>query len=101
MIDYSHIPMHVRITERWKIDPGYDDAVYYRNLDRRGSDCVLSVFREWPRVPEMVLEYASRIGGQGAGFREWTEIAGAVRVLPEDFREMVRAYRARCLNATH
>lgn len=91
MIDYSHIPLHLRITERWKIDPAYDEARYYR--DRRRTYTVTTHLREWPRVPESVLDYAASIGGMKSGVRAWWEIAGAVRMLPGDFCEMVKAHR--------
>jgi len=41
MIDYSHIPIHIRCTNRHLIDPHYpkDDAAWWRiQLDRKGGN---------------------------------------------------------------
>jgi len=41
MSDWSHIPLHIRCTERWKIDPSYpkDDATWWRleEASKRGT----------------------------------------------------------------
>lgn len=39
MIDYTHIPLHIRCTERYKIDPEYpdDDAKWWKYQTERGD----------------------------------------------------------------
>ncbi len=61
MCDYEHIPIHLRITCRWLIDPNYHEADYHRREDLI-DECKGG--GPWARkyVPEGVLAYLYEMG---------------------------------------
>ena len=88
MIDYTQIPLHIKLTERWKIDPEYDAHKYYRDMELKERRQSTTNRRPERTVPDSVIEFARRrIHGQQ---RRLLEIAGAVGMPIRDFHELVK-----------
>jgi hypothetical protein len=90
MTVYTHIPIHVRLTERWKIDPGYDADAYRVNNDLRDKYQASTDAKPETLIPEVVLEYASRFRKKGS--LELLPMAAAVGMDPLDFYNVVKSY---------
>ena len=82
MQDWSMVPVHIRCTERKRIDPNYpdDDAKFWRlteeNSRRMGSN---RIFSNYGKVPKVVLEYARELQKRGDRLA-MQNLAGACRV---------------------
>ena len=98
------IPIWLRISERWKIDPDYDAEAYHKRehlIERfKGG----GAWTKW-HVPEIVLAYlderikadpAERRGAPGCV----TEAAAAMQMLPEDLVNALKSYRLRSSTST-
>lgn len=89
MSDYEHIPIHIRLTDRCRIDPEYTPEAYHKR------EHLLGLFRSSGRwytrrtVPEIVTEWVAQDG------RRLGPAAVAIGMETEDLRAVVRRYRGR------
>lgn len=93
MQDWSMIPLHVRCTERYKIDSNYpeDDARWWAlneavaNRDTRGPSQPV-----YSHIPDIVLDFAETFDGNRMALES---LAGACKVGAEDLGLAMRARR--------
>ena len=95
-MDYSHIPIHLRISDRWLIDPTYNAVDYYRReqiIDKYNGGGA------WTRriVPDLILAYLDEcrktIPADAAQMIDSIECAAAeLHMFPEDLRHAVDYY---------
>ena len=87
MIDYSHIPIYVRLSERWKIDPAYSPEKYRRReelLEHSNSESYTSALR---RPTGSVLAWLNK------DMTRCLPASGILQMLPVDLLERVKTYR--------
>jgi len=90
MQDWSMIPLHIRCTERYKIDPNYPDdgAKWWRFSEDRARRPGEGRFYVGSRIPLHVTEYAAQ-----AGAGQLVDIAGALKVPVKALEGSVRTHR--------
>lgn len=93
MQDWTHIPIHIRCTERWKIDPNYpeDGCRFWKlseNVAKRMGD--ERAKPPYGGVPGVVLKYAATLRGDIYALQG---LAGACRVRIEDINSGVKGVR--------
>ena len=78
---YSDIPIHIRLSERWLVDPEYNAKRYYHDIELKHDHgrTPYTDRKKEPTVPESVIEYA-RKRPVGGGQRDLIEIAGALKI---------------------
>jgi hypothetical protein len=87
------IPLHVRCTERWKIDPNYpSDGCRFWKLTENMTNRMGEERAKEPYggVPAVVLEYADKLRGDVFALQN---LAGTCRVRVEDINSGVKAIR--------
>ena len=53
---YKHVPIHVRLTERWKIDPKYiDGPTFWKLAERRRKMTFITEDRGGGKIKKVVL----------------------------------------------
>lgn len=53
---YKHIPIHIRLTERWKIDPKYIDGItFWRHAERWRNMMSITEERGKGKIRDVVL----------------------------------------------
>lgn len=89
MIDYSHIPIHIRLTERWKIDPDYDAETYHKreHLIGRSRTGRSRVFHS---VPDIVVDYLCELYMAHNGRGAIAAAAGAIGMPAVDLLGIVK-----------
>lgn len=89
MIDWTHIPIHIRCTERNKIDPRYplDDARWWRLTEQKAERTGEKRAEPYARVPDIVCEYAT------SGRADLVALAGACKVDALEMKQAVDQYR--------
>ena len=96
---YSDIPIHIRLSERWLVDPGYDKWNYHKreSILARSRTGRQRVFRN---VPQSVLAYLSTVA-YSSDVRENVvgAAAYALGMLPLDLMGMIKTYRTSLLKA--
>jgi len=93
MSDWSMIPLHVRCTERWKIDPTYpEDGCRFWKLTENATKRMGEERAKEPYggVPKMVLEYAATLRGDVFALQN---LAGTCKVRVEDINSGVKGVR--------
>jgi hypothetical protein len=93
MQDWSMIPIHIRCTERWKINPNFpEDACKFWKLSENLSKRMGKERAKPPYggVPGVVLEYASTIRGDVFSLQN---LAGTCKVPVEAINSGVKAVR--------
>lgn len=93
MQDWTHIPIHIRCTERWKIDPNYpEDGCRFWKLTEESANRMGDERAKEPYggVPTVVLEYAETLRGDVLALQN---LAGTCRVPIEAINSGVKAIR--------
>ena len=86
----TSVPIHVRITERWKIDPEYNKEIYHRHTDLSEKyDQVVDAAKPELTVPMRVIEFAKQQKETVDGV-PWADIAGALKMPASDFRDLAK-----------
>ena len=85
---FTHIPIHIRLTERHRIDPNYNPEDYHKH--ERLLGLVRAAGRWYARrtVPECVVKWI----GEDAAVR-LGPAAVAIKMEAEDLRAIVRRYK--------
>lgn len=85
---YTHIPIHIRLTDRKRIDPGYDPETYRKHEYLLG----LAKGRRYMRsaVPNMVLRWIEKDSSTRLG-----PAAVALGMEAEDLRSVMRRFRGK------
>lgn len=94
MQDWSMIPLHLRCTERNKIDPDYphDDAKWWRFQEKWARRETFGVDHIYDRIPMRVIEFYMQQPEDEQQVRS-TNIAAALRVTPDQFAHALKHYR--------
>ena len=93
MTDLSHIPIHVRLTERWKIDPKYNPDTYNKleTLFERFKDG--GAYTDW-NVPDSVIEWVSDHAGSDGNLNHVISDAAAAMKMPHlALQAIIKNYR--------
>jgi len=84
---YEHVVIHMRLTERWKIDPSYVDAsTFWRLADKAASIMKVTGSHDLPHPTDVVMQHVAD-GGD-----EWP-VKRALRVTHDQFDWYMRAYK--------
>jgi len=88
---YSDIPIHIRLSERWLVDPGYDAKRYFRDIDLKHCAGRYPTSDRKPEltVPGIVIDFARRQPAFGRK-RRLLEIAGALKMPPLQLFDICR-----------
>lgn len=104
MIDYSDIPIYLRISDRWLIDPDYTAVRYHGREQLIEKSKVAGA--AWARriVPESILAYLYELSHFATDDVVQTDkhmesAAVAMQILPRDLDTAMHAYRKRLRKA--
>ena len=85
---YAHIPIHIRLTERWRIDPEYTPEAYQKHEHLLGLIREVAKWSIKRTIPDMVVKWVGEDPHVRLG-----PAAMVLQMEPEDLQNLLRRIR--------